>query len=82
MSAQSPTSTSDAPPGEHSSPGAVDVVPVGPAADVTMKRRVWRWLAEIGVRDCHAQLHPDSFYEEASTNAARTNLEDIRRARI
>jgi glutamate formiminotransferase len=64
--------------GEHPRLGAVDVVPFVPIEDatmadcVTLARNVGQAVAErFGV--------PVYLYEEASTNAARKNLEDIRR---
>jgi glutamate formiminotransferase / 5-formyltetrahydrofolate cyclo-ligase len=64
--------------GEHPRLGAVDVVPFVPIEGVTMAdcvalaRRVGATVAE------RFQL-PVYLYEEASTNPARKNLEDIRR---
>ena len=64
--------------GEHPRMGAVDVVPFIPIAGVTMAECVA--LAREIAEDVAARLNvPIFLYEEASTNPARKNLEDIRR---
>jgi glutamate formiminotransferase len=64
--------------GEHPRMGAVDVVPFIPIAGVTMAECV-ALAREIG-EDVAARLQvPIFLYEEASSNPARKNLEDIRR---
>ena len=64
--------------GEHPRMGAVDVVPFIPIAGVTMAECVA--LAREIAEDVAARVNvPIFLYEEASTNPARKNLEDIRR---
>jgi len=64
--------------GEHPRMGAVDVVPFIPIAGVTMAECVA--LAREIAEDVATRLSvPVYLYEEASTNPARKNLEDIRR---
>ena len=64
--------------GEHPRLGAVDVVPFVPIEGVTMAECVA--LAKDVGRDVAARFAlPVYLYEEASTNPARKNLEDIRR---
>jgi glutamate formiminotransferase len=64
--------------GEHPRMGAVDVVPFIPIAGVTMAECVA--LAREIAEDVAARVQvPIFLYEEASTNPARKNLEDIRR---
>ncbi len=64
--------------GEHPRIGAVDVVPFIPIAGVSMTECVA--LAREIAEDVAAQVKvPVFLYEEASTNPARRNLEDIRR---
>jgi len=64
--------------GEHPRMGAVDVVPFIPIAGVTMAECVA--LAREIAEDVAAQVKvPIFLYEEASSNPARKNLEDIRR---
>jgi glutamate formiminotransferase len=64
--------------GEHPRLGAVDVVPFVPIEGVTMDECVL--LAKEVARDVASRYNvPVYLYEEASTNPARKNLEDIRR---
>ena len=64
--------------GEHPRLGAVDVVPFIPIDGVTMAECVT--LAKTIAADVAARFGlPVYLYENASTNAARKNLEDIRR---
>ena len=64
--------------GEHPRVGAVDVVPFVPIEDVTMSDCV-RLAREVGAEVAARFAIPVFLYEEASANAARRNLEDIRR---
>jgi glutamate formiminotransferase / 5-formyltetrahydrofolate cyclo-ligase len=64
--------------GEHPRLGAVDVVPFVPIAGVTMAECVA--LAKETAAEVAKRFNvPVFLYEEASNNAARKNLEDIRR---
>jgi len=64
--------------GEHPRLGAVDVVPFVPIEDVTMEDCVA--LAKDTARSVAERFAvPVYLYEEASSNALRKNLEDIRR---
>ena len=64
--------------GEHPRMGAVDVVPFIPIEGVTMEACVQ--LAKSIAADVAARFSlPVYLYEEASSNPARKNLEDIRR---
>jgi len=64
--------------GEHPRLGAVDVVPFVPIEGVTMDECVA--LAKEVAADVAARFNlPVYLYEEASSNPARRNLEDIRR---
>ena len=64
--------------GEHPRMGAVDVVPFIPIDGVTMAECVA--LAKAIAADVATRYQlPVYLYEDASTNAARKNLEDIRR---
>jgi glutamate formiminotransferase len=64
--------------GEHPRLGAVDVVPFVPIEGVTMDDCVA--LAKETAREVAARFKvPVFLYEDAATNAARRNLEDIRR---
>lgn len=64
--------------GEHPRLGAVDVVPFIPIDGVTMAECVA--LAKAVAADVATRYQlPVYLYEDASTNAARKNLEDIRR---
>jgi glutamate formiminotransferase len=64
--------------GEHPRLGAVDVVPFVPIEGVTMNDCVA--LAKEVAQEVAARFHvPVYLYEEASSNPARKNLEDIRR---
>jgi glutamate formiminotransferase len=64
--------------GEHPRLGAVDVVPFVPIEGVTMEACVG--LAKDVAGKVAARFGvPVYLYEEASTNPARRNLEDIRR---
>ena len=64
--------------GEHPRMGAVDVVPFIPLEGVTMAECVT--LAKAVAADVAARFSVPMFlYEDASTNPARKNLEDIRR---
>ena len=64
--------------GEHPRLGAVDVVPFIPIDGVTMDACVTLAKAIAGDVASRFKL-PIYLYEDASTNAARKNLEDIRR---
>ncbi len=64
--------------GEHPRMGAVDVVPFIPIEGVTMKDCV-ELAREIGADVANRCALPIYLYEEASSNPARKNLEDIRR---
>lgn len=64
--------------GEHPRIGATDVVPFVPIRDVTMQECVE--IARRLARRVGDEIHiPVYLYEEAATNPARKNLEDIRR---
>ena len=64
--------------GEHPRMGAVDVVPFIPIDGVTMAQCVE--LAKSIAKDVATRFNlPVFLYEDASTNPARKNLEDIRR---
>jgi glutamate formiminotransferase len=64
--------------GEHPRLGAVDVVPFVPIEGVTMAQCV-ALARDIGAAVAEQFDVPVFLYEEASTNPARRNLEDIRR---
>jgi len=64
--------------GEHPRLGAVDVVPFVPIEGVTMAECV-ALAKEVGAAIADRFGIPVYLYEEASTNPARKNLEDIRR---
>ncbi len=64
--------------GEHPRLGAVDVVPFVPIEGVTMAECV-ALAKTVGAGVAARFQVPVYLYEEASTNPARTNLEDIRR---
>ena len=64
--------------GEHPRLGAVDVVPFVPIEGVTMAECV-ALAKEVGEDVASRFAVPVYLYEEASTNPARKNLEDIRR---
>src|SRR3954469_8766749 len=64
--------------GEHPRLGAVDVVPFVPIEGVTMEECV-ALAKEVGREVADRFGVPVYLYEEASTNPARKNLEDIRR---
>ncbi len=64
--------------GEHPRLGAVDVVPFVPIEGVTMADCV-ALAKEVGAAVAERFGLPVYLYEEASTNPARKNLEDIRR---
>jgi len=64
--------------GEHPRLGAVDVVPFVPIEGVTMADCV-ALAKDVGAAIAERFAVPVYLYEEASTNAARKNLEDIRR---
>ena len=64
--------------GEHPRLGAVDVVPFVPIEGVTMAECV-ALAKEVGAAVADRFGVPVYLYEEASTNPARKNLEDIRR---
>src|SRR3989454_6803322 len=64
--------------GEHPRLGAVDVVPVVPIEGVTMAECV-ALAKKVGASVAVRFKVPVYLYEEASTNPARKNLEDIRR---
>ncbi len=64
--------------GEHPRLGAVDVVPFVPIQGITMDQCV-AVAREVGAAVAENFGVPVYLYEEASTNPARKNLEDIRR---
>ena len=64
--------------GEHPRLGAVDVVPFVPIEGVTMADCV-ALAKKVGAEIASRFALPVYLYEEASTNPARKNLEDIRR---
>src|SRR5581483_4555096 len=64
--------------GEHPRLGAVDVVPFVPIDGVTMAECV-ELAKSVGAAVAERFHVPVYLYEEASTNPARKNLEDIRR---
>src|SRR5947209_3043956 len=64
--------------GEHPRLGAVDVVPFVPIEGVTMGECV-ALAKKVGAAVAERFKVPVYLYEEASTNPARKNLEDIRR---
>ena len=64
--------------GEHPRLGAVDVVPFVPIEGVTMADCV-ALATRVGAQIAERFAVPVFLYEEASTNPARKNLEDIRR---
>jgi glutamate formiminotransferase len=64
--------------GEHPRLGAVDVVPLVPIEGVTMAECV-ALAKKVGAAVAERFQVPVYLYEEASTDAARKNLEDIRR---
>ena len=64
--------------GEHPRMGAVDVVPFVPIEGVTMADCV-ALARKVGAEIARRFNVPVYLYEEASNNAARKNLEDIRR---
>jgi glutamate formiminotransferase len=64
--------------GEHPRLGAVDVVPFVPIEGVTLEECV-TLAKETGAEVARRFQVPVYLYEEASTNPARKNLEDIRR---
>jgi glutamate formiminotransferase len=64
--------------GEHPRLGAVDVVPFVPIEGVTMAECV-ALAKKVAAEVAERFGVPVFLYEEASTNPARTNLEDIRR---
>jgi glutamate formiminotransferase len=64
--------------GEHPRVGAVDVVPFVPIEGATMADCV-ELAKEVGAAVAERFGLPVYLYEEASTNPARKNLEDIRR---
>src|SRR5205814_3243507 len=64
--------------GEHPRLGAVDVVPFVPIEGVTMVECV-ALAKKVGAAVAERFKVPVYFYEEASANPARKNLEDIRR---
>jgi glutamate formiminotransferase len=64
--------------GEHPRLGAVDVVPFVPIEGITMEACV-ALAKEVGADVASRFGVPVYLYEEASTNPARKNLEDIRR---
>ena len=64
--------------GEHPRLGAVDVVPFVPIEGVTMADCV-ALAKKVGAEVAARFSVPVYLYEEASTNPARKNLEDIRR---
>jgi glutamate formiminotransferase len=64
--------------GEHPRLGAVDVVPFVPIDGVTMEECV-ALARDVGAAVADQFGIPVYLYEEASTNPARRNLEDIRR---
>jgi glutamate formiminotransferase / 5-formyltetrahydrofolate cyclo-ligase len=64
--------------GEHPRMGAVDVVPFVPIEGVTMAECV-ELAKQVGAAVAQRFGIPVYLYEDASTNPARKNLEDIRR---
>jgi glutamate formiminotransferase len=64
--------------GEHPRMGAVDVVPFVPIEGVTMAECI-ALATKVGAAVADRFKIPVYLYEEASTNPARKNLEDIRR---
>ena len=64
--------------GEHPRLGAVDVVPFVPIEGATMEDCV-RLAKDVAAEVASRFALPVYLYEEASTNPARKNLEDIRR---
>src|SRR5581483_8213989 len=64
--------------GEHPRLGAVDVVPFVPIEGVTMAQCV-ELAKKVGAEVARRFNVPVFLYEEASSNPARKNLEDIRR---
>jgi glutamate formiminotransferase len=64
--------------GEHPRIGAVDVVPFVPIEGVTMTECV-ALAQQVGAAIANRFQIPVYLYEEAAANAARKNLEDIRR---
>jgi len=64
--------------GEHPRLGAVDVVPFVPIEGVTMEQCV-TLAKDVGATIAERFGVPVYLYEEASSNPARKNLEDIRR---
>jgi len=64
--------------GEHPRLGAVDVVPFVPIEGVTMMECV-ELARQVGAEIARRFNVPVFLYEEAATNPARRNLEDIRR---
>ena len=67
--------------GEHPRLGAVDVVPFIPIEGATMDDCV-KLAKETGAEVARRFQVPVYLYEEASTNPARKNLEDIRRGQF
>jgi len=64
--------------GEHPRLGAIDVVPFVPIEGITMEQCV-ALAKDVGASIAERFGVPIYLYEEASTNPARKNLEDIRR---
>src|SRR6476646_1631950 len=64
--------------GEHPRLGAIDVVPFVPIEGITMEQCV-ELAKEVAASIAERFGVPVYLYEEASTNPARKNLEDIRR---
>ena len=64
--------------GEHPRLGAVDVVPFVPIDGITMPECV-ALAKDVAEKVARRHALPVYLYEEASTNPARKNLEDIRR---
>jgi glutamate formiminotransferase len=64
--------------GEHPRLGAIDVVPFVPIEGITMEQCV-ALAKDVGASIAEQFRVPVYLYEEASTNPARKNLEDIRR---
>ena len=64
--------------GEHPRLGAIDVVPFVPIEGITMEQCV-ALAKDVGASIAERFSVPVYLYEEASTNPARKNLEDIRR---
>src|SRR5438093_9969572 len=67
--------------GEHPRLGAVDVVPFVPIEGVTMAQCV-ELAKKVGASVADRFRVPVYLYEEASSNPARKNLEDIRRGQF